>query len=178
MTGFDSAGHSVIEDDGHSTALLYKHTPGFESSVVWTTEAPPAARGMSAAAPPASFLPGPGETIALTVTFPPDSVFFDAEFDPVAATAENLQNTPGLAEAFEPDSPGMHTTRTVDYVVVLEGDLVLELDNGVTTELHPGDVVVQNGTRHAWRVPSDRPATIFVVLMGQARWPSSPTVTL
>jgi quercetin dioxygenase-like cupin family protein len=62
----------------------------------------------------------------------------------------------------------MHTTPTVDYVVVLDGSVVLELDDGVTTTLSAGDVVIQNGTRHAWRVPSDRPATIFVVLMGKA----------
>ncbi|MFI6367718.1 cupin domain-containing protein [Nocardia sp. NPDC050630] len=124
---------------------------------------------MTIGATTTTFLPDPGETIALTVTFPPDSVFSDPDFDPAAAAAESVRNTPGLAECFEPTAPGMHTTPTIDYVVVLDGTVVLELDDGVTTEVGPGDVVVQNGTRHAWRVPADKPATIFVVLMGQAR---------
>lgn len=168
VTGADSAGLSVIKEDGPTAATVYKHTPGFESSVVWTTAAPPTARGMEAAAPPQSFVPGPGESIALTVTFPPDSVFGASDFDPAAAVAENLANTPGLADLFEPDAPGMHTTSTIDYAVVLSGTVVLEVDNNQTAELHPGDVIVQNGVRHAWRVPGDEPATIFVVLIGQA----------
>ena len=53
----------------------------------------------------------------------------------------------------------------------LEDTAVVRVDgtDGTSTTLHPGDLVIQNGTRHAWRVPSDKPATIFVVLMGQAR---------
>lgn len=170
VTGLDSTGHSIIVGDGPSPAVEYKHTPGFAASVVWTTTSPPHPQSLATgAALPANFVPGPGETVALTVTFPPDSVYFDSDFDPSAAAQENLRNTPGLAELFEPDNPGMHTTPTVDYAVVLDGTVVLELDDGVTTQLNPGDVIVQNGTRHAWRVPSDKPATIFVVLMGQAR---------
>ncbi|MGH3190707.1 MAG: hypothetical protein ACRDOL_26285 [Streptosporangiaceae bacterium] len=42
----------------------------------------------------------------------------------------------------------MHTTNSVDYVVVLDGDLWLELDDGQLTRLGPGDTVAQNGTRH------------------------------
>lgn len=136
--------------------------------MVWSAGSPPAVRDLGATEPPASFVPGPGESVALTVTFPPDSVFGDEAFDPAAAAAENLANTPGLAERFEPEAPGMHTTPTVDYAVVLDGLVVLELGDGSTVELHPGDVVVQNATRHAWRVPADAPATIFVVLIGVA----------
>ena len=73
---------------------------------------------------------------------------------------------PGLAEAFERDSPGMHTTPTVDYGVLLDGQLTLELDGGVTKDLQVHDVVIQNGTRHAWRNGSDRPATMLFVLIG------------
>ena len=78
---------------------------------------------------------------------------------------------PGFAELFEPD--GMHTTVTVDYGVVLDGDIVLDLGDGETAKLQAGDVVVQNGTRHAWRNPGDKPATIFFVLMGSREAPTS-----
>lgn len=169
VTGTDSSGRSVISHDGPLPVVEYEHTPGFSHAVAWTTDAPASPQQNLPTEPLASFVPGPGETIALTVTFPPASVFMDPAFDPQAAGLENLQKTPGLAELFEPDAPGMHTTPTVDYAVVLDGTVVLELDDGACTTLQPGDLVVQNGTRHAWRVPSDKPATIFVVLMGQAR---------
>ena len=72
--------------------------------------------------------------------------------------AENLAVSPGLAERFEPD--GRHATPTIDYGIVLDGEIWLELDNGVETRLGPFDIFVQNGTRHAWRNKSDRPATL------------------
>ena len=50
----------------------------------------------------------------------------------------------------EPDAPGMHATQTVDYDIVIEGDLCLELDDGVEVRLPTGSCVVQHGTRHAW----------------------------
>jgi len=51
----------------------------------------------------------------------------------------------------------MHRTQTLDYVVVIEGELVLLLDDSEVT-LKQGDVVVQRGTDHAWENRSDRPA--------------------
>lgn len=168
VTATDTDGRSVIAQDDNVPQVTYRHTPGFSHSVVWTTSAPPTPNTDASEALPTSYVPGPGETTALTVTFPPDSVFNDPAFDPGAAAAENLVNLPGLAERFEPDAPGMHATPTVDYAVVIDGTVVLEVDNGVTTTLGPGDLIIQNSTRHAWRVPADRPATIFVVLMGHA----------
>jgi quercetin dioxygenase-like cupin family protein len=44
----------------------------------------------------------------------------------------------------------MHRTNSLDYGLLLSGELSLELDEGVVTDLHPGDVVVQRGTIHAW----------------------------
>lgn len=169
VTAVDGSGLSVIASDGPVCEVPFVHTPGFTQSLVWTTAAgpPPTGESMHLVDPP-TLVPGPGETVALSVTFPPDAVFSSEDFDPVAAGNENMRRLPGLAELFEPAAPGMHTTPTVDYAVVLAGKIVLEVDHGVTTTLGPGDVVVQNATRHAWRVPSDRAATIFVVLVGFA----------
>ena len=50
--------------------------------------------------------------------------------------------------------------------IVLQGEIVLELDDGDCTPLSTGDIVIQNGTRHAWRNRSDRPATMAFVLIG------------
>ena len=49
------------------------------------------------------------------------------------------------------DQRPMHTTDTVDYDIVMSGEIWMELDNGVEVHLKPFDCVVQNGTRHGWR---------------------------
>ncbi|WP_133917388.1 cupin domain-containing protein [Streptomyces sp. NBC_00582] len=166
VTGVSPSGKPVIVSDGEPPRTRrYTHTPGFARSLVWNTSAP-AVPSEDPTADLVSFVPAPGETIALTVTFPPASVYADPAWDPAAAGAEQLEATPGLTELFEPDNPGMHTTPTVDYGVVLSGEIVLDLDGGETAVLRPGDLVVQNATRHAWRNTTSEPATMFFVLMG------------
>ena len=103
------------------------------------------------------------------VTFPPDSVMMSPSFDSAAAGAEFMEHMPELASKFEMDNPGMHTTDTVDYGIVLEGEVWLELDDGKQVHLRPHDVVVQNGTRHAWRNKSDKPVKMAFVLIGANR---------
>ena len=66
------------------------------------------------------------------------------------------------------EADGFHTTQTIDYVMVLEGEVSLELDTGEVT-LGPGDCVVQRGTRHAWKNKSDRPAFMCYVQIGAVR---------
>ena len=66
----------------------------------------------------------------------------------------------------DPSDPGMHTTDTIDFEVVLEGTIVLELDDGAEVTLHPGDTVVQNGTRHRWKNPGDKPARLALFMCG------------
>lgn len=163
VTGLNDAGKPTIVHDGEPPrSHRFTHLPGMANALIWATRQPPAA---SADPTPSveRWVPEAGETIAMTVTFPPDQVFLDPAFDAAAAFAENLNAVPGLAERFEPD--GMHTTPTVDYCVVLEGELLLDLD-GDSTLVRQGDVIVQNSTRHAWRNPSDKPATLFCVLIG------------
>lgn len=77
-----------------------------------------------------------------------------------------LEHSPGIAEALEPENPGMHTTPTVDYDIVLDGEVWLELSDGREVKLVAGDIAVQHGTRHAWRNKSDRPATVAAILIG------------
>lgn len=83
-----------------------------------------------------------------------------------AALLEMEEKLPGAAQYLEPDHPGMHTTASIDYEYVVSGRCVLELDDGESRELGPGDTVIQNGTRHAWRNPFDEPCLMVVVLIG------------
>lgn len=58
-----------------------------------------------------------------------------------------------------------HRTHSLDYGIVLEGDITLELDNGQTTVCHPGDVVIQRGTIHTWRNDTDKPTKVAFILL-------------
>ncbi len=88
------------------------------------------------------------------------------DLDMDAAISELNEKLPGLGEPLEPDHPGMHTTATIDYEYIVSGRCVLELDNGATRELGPGDTVIQNGTRHAWRNPFNEPCVIVFAIVG------------
>ncbi|MCI0142655.1 cupin domain-containing protein [Arthrobacter bambusae] len=168
VTGFRDGKSAVVSDGPVPNAHHYTAIPGMMTSVVYSTGAPPSLPQHSAeAAPPRMHvLPKPGETRLMIVAFPPDSGFAHPEFDPGAADAEQREFIPGLAERFEADVPGMHTTETVDYGIVLDGEIWLELDDGHTTHLRTGDIVVQCGTRHAWRNKGTRTAKIIFVLIG------------
>ena len=79
------------------------------------------------------------------------------------ATARRVSAT--LAKFAEPGSPGMHRTASLDYDIVLEGIIGLELD-GQEVLLRPGDIVVQNGTRHRWHIRGSGMARFAAVVIG------------
>lgn len=169
VTGKDAAGKSVLISDGPSPReQVLQHVSGFVSSPLWLLDAAPVLNQ-----PPqetmqdsGSLLAPPGGGCFLVVTFPPDAVMHASDFNPALAFPEHAAATPGIAETFEPDNPGMHQTPTLDYVTVVSGEIVLELDDGVTVSLRPGDTVVEHGARHAWRNPGTVPAVISVVMLG------------
>jgi quercetin dioxygenase-like cupin family protein len=72
-------------------------------------------------------------------------------------------------ESNELDQPGMHTTDTVDMEIVISGEIILELDDGVETTLRAGDVNIQNGTRHRWHNRGSEPAVLAVAMVGASR---------
>ena len=71
--------------------------------------------------------------------------------------------------AMETARPGMHTTPTIDYGIVLSGHINLELDLG-TVALEQGDIVVQRATAHAWRNVSEAPCTMLFVLISSPNY--------
>lgn len=168
VTGHDEEGRPAILADGPiPRSFDHRHPRGMTQRLAWATDH--GASGSAGADPTAavtSYVPGPGGTRFIVVTFPPDSAFAAPDFDPVAAAAENAESAPGLADSFEPENPGMHATPTVDYAIVLAGEITLDLDGGREADLRQGDVVVQNGTRHAWRNRGEHPATVAFVLVG------------
>ena len=103
--------------------------------------------------------PPKGGSVVRVFTFLPNNEISNSP-DVIAEAARRF-NT---ADSMDPDNPGMHTTPTIDYGIVLSGEITLELDNG-SAHLSTGDVVVQRATPHAWRNTSAHPCTMLFVLI-------------
>jgi mannose-6-phosphate isomerase-like protein (cupin superfamily) len=176
VTGVRNGKAVVVTDGPTPNAHVYESIPGMMTSVLYATAASASYPAIDdeTAPPRGRLVPAPGETTLVIVTFPPDSVFGSPDFDPAAAGAEQYDFAPDFAERFELDNPGKHRTERIDYDIVLDGEIWLELDDE-TTHLSAGDVVVQCGTRHAWRNHGDRPATMCFVLVGVAPRPEPAT---
>ena len=160
-------GKAVVQSDQPLLAYEFNTVPGYEHTLMWINPAiPDLSEEQRVDQYPDSVVPGPGGTSLHFVTFPPGSVFADPSFDAEAARDEALIRLKGLADHFEKEDPGMHKTNTVDYAIVYEGEIWLELDDAKTIHLQRGDVVVQNGTRHAWRNRGTTPVTMLFFLNG------------
>lgn len=167
VTGDDDAGRGVTFSDGPATDVRGDPgRPGYSSARIWVTDSTPArARGLTESVHlPHTLEPPPGGSVFRIVTFPPDanwrgnvtgrevSAFFMAMGSPSAST-------------YGPRAPHpyMHKTGSLDFCVVLDGDITLVLDTE-EVQLAAGDVVVQHGTNHAWSNRSDRPCTVAFTL--------------
>jgi len=163
VTGHDARGRSVIASDGPSPhVLLVGGREDLGLTNLWVTDGRPGANEgtADAAARPVVLEPPAGGTIFRVVEFPPDAAA--ATFDREAAFASM-----GADHAMDPDAsrhPGMHKTATVDYAIVLSGEIWALMDEG-ETRLEAGDCLVQRGTNHAWSNRSDRPCLVAFILV-------------
>jgi quercetin dioxygenase-like cupin family protein len=139
VTGHDAAGRSVFLSDG-PTPTTRTAGDGVQFHELWSTDAMPV--------PIAADEPEP---TARELSVPPG---------PNGVKIRINEIPPGAA------SP-MHRTETVDYGVILEGEIVLILDDSETT-LGPGDVVIQRGTDHKWENRSDGTTRIAFILIDGA----------
>lgn len=100
-----------------------------------------------------------------TNTFPSDNT---DEFDG-SKREIGLTSPGGTSLLFTMMYPGtsspMHRTQSLDYGIVLEGEVELELDNGISAQMKAGDVIVQRGTIHAWHNKSDKMCRLAFILM-------------
>jgi hypothetical protein len=152
VTGHDENGHSVVATErfvGPNESLA----AGTQFHLLWGSDSLPV-------------YPDDGSEPGNIAPFPPVggirfvqmAVYPDADVDYSGSGVEGVQ--------LDEDSPGMHITASVDFEVVLEGEVWLELDNGTEIQLKQGDCVVQNGTRHGWRNHTDQVARVGVMLIG------------
>jgi mannose-6-phosphate isomerase-like protein (cupin superfamily) len=112
------------------------------------------------------FFPPPGGFRFGFLNLPPKDDPVETEIDIQTALSELEAKLPGMASHADPNVPERHRTATVDALVVLSGTPTLELDDGATVELSPGDTVIQNGTWHRWINNGSSPATIAYFLCG------------
>lgn len=169
VTGHDSSGRAVFIEDGLAPNVrTVPERPGYRVTDLWITAGSPAPINdpdrlseLKGIAPPA------GGTVVRMIDYPPESTdpaererAFKASFSSLYKDAQHAPK-PG-------EHPGMHRTETVDYAIVMEGELTAILE-GVETVLRAGDVLIQRGTNHAWANRSGKFARICFVLIDGKR---------
>jgi mannose-6-phosphate isomerase-like protein (cupin superfamily) len=167
VTGHDADGKAVFVSDELVAPVTLALLPGSEFHRLWGSDSTVTFPddGTQPVAP--RYFPSVGGSRFGFFTIPPDGgAGVPSDLDFGAALEEFEQKLPGMGEYLELDNPGMHTTATVDYGVVLSGQATLELDNGAKVVLDVGDTYVQNGTRHRWSNTGDVPAVLAVTLVG------------
>lgn len=162
VTGHDAAGAAVFIIDGASPHVRTFEHSGTTVTELWRTDATPAdnSSGEDAAAGETKIPPPPGGSVFRVVEYPPDSVrFANLDRDRHAAEA-GLTYAPEAA----PRHPGMHKTDSVDYAIVLSGEIHALMEEGEVL-LKQGDCLVQRGTNHAWSNRGDEPCRVAFVLI-------------
>jgi uncharacterized cupin superfamily protein len=173
VTGHNPQGKSVVTLDTVMTPAIERPELGVAFFEVWNT-----------AGSPVTVDNGADPTIARKLQIEPPkqgSIIRFVDFGPKPANAPPV--TRELAQAafalvgsahastWKPDSPHpmMHRTESVDYGIVVFGEITLVLDDGSETHLQAGDVVVQRGTDHAWENRSStNPARMAFILLDGA----------
>jgi mannose-6-phosphate isomerase-like protein (cupin superfamily) len=147
VTGHRQDGRSAVLLDGRATNVKQRHA-GNASTLLWVTDETPAdisgARdraGRDIGVPP----PARG-TIFRIAEFPPG---IGGEVRDNESVPRDFGIGPDIARGAPPRHPAIHRTRSLDYVVVLAGEITLLLDDSEVT-VKAGDVVIQQGTNHAW----------------------------
>ncbi len=172
VTGHTPEAKSVVVSDGPPPrTVVISGIKDSSITAVWATDYGMTALPGSDDPTPAmtTFVPQPGGTRLLITVIAPAGQGLEPGTDLAAVAEEMRTKLPGLAQAMEPDNPGMHTTDTVDYDIIISGELSLELDDGKVIQLKPGDIVIQNGTRHRWRNTGKKPCVMYSVLLGAPR---------
>jgi len=165
---------TVVDDDGKAVVLLDGDNPhkmvrpnrNSVSRLLWLTDRSPAAMSGTAdrAAVNTGIAPPAGGSIFRIVEFPPITPEIE-RLDPNQMQSELGPHAPKRGRP--PRHPLMHRTRTVDYAIVMEGEIDMLLDDS-EIHLRAGDVLIQQGTNHAWVNRGTSPCRIAFVLIDAA----------
>lgn len=170
VTGHNAEGQAIIQEDGPVTR--YKQIGGATGPMfheVWNTRATPAPIDAASGEPEEDGIllaaPKNGTRIRI-LDIPPDDPSLE-DLTPEQAKAHFAEVGAGDASSYtgkESRHAHMHRTETIDYGIVLEGEIVLIMDEGETT-VRPGDIVIQRGTNHGWANRTDKNCRIAFILI-------------
>jgi hypothetical protein len=131
VTGQDESGKSIIIRNAPIKPVSLALLPGYEFHRIWGSDSIPELPSDGTPPPqPLYFPPKSGFRFAF-FTIPPDMATSVDQIDVASALEEIRQKLPGMMDVLEPDHPGMHTTDTVDFDVIVSGEVYLDW----TTEL-------------------------------------------
>ena len=136
--------------------------PGFASARMWVTDRTPARiKGVRETLDrPHTLEPPVGGSVCRVVTFPPDETYKGKIGVREVQAFFAAMGSPGASTySTKAPHPYMQKTRTLDFCLVLEGEITLVLDTD-EVDLKAGDTVVQRGTNHAWSNRSNRPCVV------------------
>ena len=166
VTGHDGDGRAVIAVDGASPSIAIESVPGTVFHELWSTSSMPAeidnspdpAVGPAAARAPCWGHPHPDRRHSAWNTVQ------NAIAPEAAAAAFDVIGAHACRHARRARYAAMHRTETVDYGILLSGEIWLVVDDG-EARLLPGDVVVQRGRNHAWSNRTDDTARMAFALV-------------
>lgn len=169
VTGHDEQGRSIIVSDGpapHRNAP--ESMPELVAQVLWVTTSMPVSNAGNEDTAPNSLAPPigppPNGTIFRIADFPPDSHYAGVDIARMFREIGGEDAHEAGSGSADPRHFWFHKTRTIDYAIVLEGEIWALMDVGECL-LRPGDVLIQRGTNHAWSNRSDRPCRMAFVLI-------------
>ncbi|MEG3181400.1 cupin domain-containing protein [Sphingomonas sp. LT1P40] len=170
VTGHNSAGQAIIQEDGPAPRVQQIGGPsGPMFHEIWNTPVVPAPIDAASGEPAEhdiKLAPPKGGTRIRVLDIPPENDEIRM-MSPEEARAHFAEVGAGDASAHHIESSRhalMHRTETIDYGIVLEGEVVLIVDEGETT-VRAGDMVIQRGTNHGWSNRSDRNCRIAFILI-------------
>jgi mannose-6-phosphate isomerase-like protein (cupin superfamily) len=136
--------------------------PGFTSTRIWVTDGTPVhlKNLRESLHLPHTLEPPPAGSVCRVVTFPPDETYVGKVGAKEVQAYFDAMGSPGASTySSKAPHPYMQKTQTLDFCLVIEGEITLVLD---TEEVHlqAGDTVVQRGTNHAWSNRSQRPCVV------------------
>ena len=166
ITGHDATGKAIVLTDGPAPNVRTRAATGATSTLVWVTDKSPA--DISGPADPAArqigVAPPAGGSILRIVDFPPETAESRKVDNATVYKEMGLDHAPTGHGGKPARHPFMHRTRSVDYALVLEGEIDMLLDDS-EVHLKAGDILIQQGTNHAWVNNSGKPCRIAFVLI-------------
>jgi hypothetical protein len=165
VTGHDTAGKSIFIADGPSPHVFRRRPGSAEVTELWKTRSTPADNRGHDDPVEATYklTPPQGGTVLRIIEYPPDKERLGALAAELAAPHDESGRS-AAADRNNPRHLGFHKTASVDYAIVLDGEIYALMDEGEVL-LKAGDVLIQRGTNHAWSNRTDAPCTVAFVLI-------------